>query len=89
MLHQLSTLQDVQGIYDWFKEMRDTQPVWLDESSGCWHVFRYADVNTVTTDYHLFSSERRQRAFARPHNASNTALAGTSAHPEHERRQGS
>jgi len=85
MLHQLSTLQDVQGLYDWFKEMRDTQPVWLDESSGCWHVFRYADVNTVTTDYHLFSSERKQRAFARPRDA---ALAGTSAHHERERRQG-
>jgi len=88
MLHQLSTLQDVEGLYDWFKQMRDTQPVWLDESSGCWHVFRYADVNTVATDYHLFSSERRQWAFARPHNASNAALAGTSAHPEQEQRQG-
>src|SRR5437588_7705572 len=85
MLHQLSTLEDVQGLYDWFKEMRDTQPVWLDESSGCWHVFRYADVNTVTTDYHLFSSERKQRAFARPRDA---AVVGTSAHPERERREG-
>ena len=85
MLHQLSTLQDVQGLYDWFKEMRDTQPVWLDESSGCWHVFRYADVNTVTTDYHLFSSERKQRAFTRPRD---TAVVGTSAQPKQERRQG-
>ncbi|MBV9616363.1 MAG: cytochrome P450, partial [Ktedonobacteraceae bacterium] len=64
MLHKLSTLQDVQGMYDWFEEMRDTQPVWLDESSGCWHVFRYADVNTIITDYKLFSSEPRQRRFA-------------------------
>ncbi len=63
MLHKLSTLQDVQGLYDWFEEMRNTQPVWLDESSGCWHVFRYADVNTIITDYKLFSSERRQRRF--------------------------
>jgi len=85
MQHQLSTLQDVQGLYDWFKKMRDTQPVWLDESSGCWHVFRYTDVNTVTTDHHLFSSERRQRAFARPRNAD---LATTSAHDKPERRAG-
>ncbi len=85
MLQRLSTLQDVQGLYDWFKEMRDTQPVWLDESSGCWHVFRYTDVNTVITDYHLFSSERRLRAFARPNNAAPT---GTSAHQEGEIREG-
>jgi cytochrome P450 len=85
MLHQLSTLQDVQGLYDWFKEMRDTQPVWLDESSGCWHVFRYTDVNTVTTDHHLFSSERKRGGLARLRNAT---PANTSAHDGHERRQG-
>jgi len=67
MLQTLSTLDDVQGMYDWFEKMRSTQPVWLDESSGCWHVFRYTDVHTVITDYHLFSSERRrQRAPVRP-----------------------
>src|SRR5207249_1485095 len=66
MLQTLSTLDDVQRTYDWFERMRSTQPVWLDESSGCWHVFRYADVHTIITDYHLFSSERRrQRVRAR------------------------
>ncbi len=40
MLHKLLTLQDVQGLYAWFQLMRHAQPVWLDESSGCWHVFR-------------------------------------------------
>src|SRR5436309_1352837 len=48
-------------MYDWFKEMRSTKPVWLDEESKCWHVFRYADVHTVITDYHTFSSERMQQ----------------------------
>lgn len=85
ILHELSTLQDVQRLYDWFQEMRDTQPVWLDESSGCWHVFRHADVNTVITDHHLFSSERRQGGFARPHNA---ALDTTSAHDGHKPQEG-
>jgi cytochrome P450 len=67
MLQTLATLDDVQGMYDWFEKMRSTQPVWLDESSGCWHIFRYTDVHTVITDYHLFSSERRrQRAPVRP-----------------------
>ena len=85
MLHQLSTLQDVEGLYDWFNEMRDTQPVWLDESSGCWHVFRYTDVNTVTTDHHLFSSERRRGGIARLRNAT---PADASAHDGNKRRQG-
>ncbi len=58
MLNKLSTLQDVQELYAWFQKMRDTQPVWLDENSGFWHVFRFPDVNTVITDYYLFSSVR-------------------------------
>src|SRR5258708_7705947 len=66
MLQTCSTLDDVLRTYDWFEEMRSTQPVWLDESSGCWHVFRYADVHHIISDYTLFSSERlRQRVLAR------------------------
>lgn len=73
MLQTLSTLQDVQELYRWFAEMRATQPVWRDESSGCWHVFRYDDVLEITTDYKRFSSRRpdaltrqafRNRAFS-------------------------
>jgi cytochrome P450 len=60
MLQTLSTLNDVQGMYDWFAKMRGKEPVWLDESSGCWHVFRYTDVHRVISDYHVFSSERRR-----------------------------
>lgn len=65
MLQTLSTLDDVQRTYDWFEQMRETQPVWRDEASGCWHVFRYDDVRTVITDYSTFSSERRRPGFAR------------------------
>ena len=83
MLHKLSTLQDVHGLYAWFQLMRDAQPVWLDESSGCWHVFRYEDVHNIIADYHLFSSERRQRVFARPRKA---ALDTTSAQDDRKRR---
>src|SRR5438105_7088070 len=61
ILQRLSTLDDVQQLYDQFKEMRATQPVWLDESSKFWHVFRYADVYNIITDYNVFSSERRMR----------------------------
>ena len=63
MLPTLSTLEDVQHTYAWFEEMRTTQPVWLDASSGCWHVFRYEDVLHVISDYALFSSERSRRRF--------------------------
>lgn len=59
MLPTLSTLDDVQKLYEWFKEKCNNQPVWKDESSNCWHVFRYTDAYTVITDYSLFSSERR------------------------------
>src|SRR6266566_3995904 len=70
MQNKLSTLQDVQESYAWLQEMRDTQPVWLDEDSGCWHVFRFNDVYTVSAEYHLFSSERKQRVLSRSHDAS-------------------
>src|SRR5438094_6171974 len=78
MLQTLSTLDDVQRTYDWFEKMRRTQPVWLDESSGCWHVFRYADVHHVITDYSVFTSERRQRLRARAENSNGAARFGRS-----------
>ncbi|MEO7022309.1 MAG: cytochrome P450 [Ktedonobacteraceae bacterium] len=62
----LSTLQDVQDLYHWFAEMRATQPVWRDESSGCWHVFRYDDVLQVSTDNKCFSSKRPSALMRRP-----------------------
>ncbi len=62
----LSTLQDVQDLYHWFAEMRATQPVWRDESSGCWHVFRYDDVLQVSTDNKRFSSKRPSALMHRP-----------------------
>ncbi|GCE31341.1 putative cytochrome P450 YjiB [Dictyobacter alpinus] len=61
MLSTLATVEDSQKMYTWFEQMRQTQPVWLDEESNCWHVFRYDDVNTVITDYQRFSSERRMQ----------------------------
>lgn len=66
MLPTLSSADDIQGFYTWFAEKRQTQPVWFDESSGCWHVFRYADVHRILSDYTLFSSERPQRFAPRP-----------------------
>ena len=78
MLKTLTTLQDVQEMYRWFEKMRSMQPVWLDESSGCWHVFRYADVHHVITDYNVFTSEMRQRLRARAENGNGAARFGRS-----------
>ncbi len=66
MFQKFSTLQDVQQLYRWFAEMRATQPVWRDESSGCWHVFRYDDVLQVSTDHKRFSSKRPAAFTRRP-----------------------
>lgn len=66
MIPMLSQLDDIQDMYAWFAEKRQNQPVWFDESSGCWHVFRYADIHQILSDYTLFSSERPQRFVRRP-----------------------
>src|SRR5262245_53730777 len=71
MLQSISSLQNAQTLYNWFAQMRDAQPVWLDQSSGCWHVFRYDDVLRVVTDHQLFSS-KRPRAFIRSFNSRGT-----------------
>jgi cytochrome P450 len=43
--------------YDWYRQMRETQPVYRDPNWGGWHVFRYADVARVLSDYATFSSD--------------------------------
>jgi cytochrome P450 len=73
-------------MYVWFQKMRDTQPVWLDENSGCWHVFRFADVNTVITEHAQFSSERRRFATTTPSHDTNADLAATA--PQNGQRRG-
>jgi cytochrome P450 len=60
-LDSLYTTDDVQKLYQWFDEMRKTQPIWLDERSRCWHVFRYDDVRVVLNDYSQFSADLRAR----------------------------
>jgi cytochrome P450 len=59
-LPELHTWQDVPRFYDWLNDMRENHPVFHDPDADCWHVFRYEDVNRVTTDYELFSSERQR-----------------------------
>lgn len=88
MQNKLSTLQDVQETYTWLQEMRDTQPVWLDESSGCWHVFRFNDVYTVSAEYHLFSSESRPKVLKQSSTGSAHQVADSATQDGRKRRMG-
>jgi cytochrome P450 len=42
---------------DWYRTMRDSNPVWQDPQTGNWHVFRYGDSAAVLTDHTRFSSD--------------------------------
>jgi cytochrome P450 len=39
-----------------YERMRETAPVYFDEPSGSWHVFRYDDVQRALSEYAAFSS---------------------------------
>ena len=43
----------------WFRFMRDTEPVSYSKETACWRVYRYDDVAYVEHDYAIFSSENR------------------------------
>jgi cytochrome P450 len=46
--------------YDWYRQMRETQPVSQDSASGIWHLFRYDDVARVLSDHAMFSSDQNR-----------------------------
>ena len=50
-------LEEIPQTYAWFGEMREHNPVFKDERTRIWQVFRYEDVLAVLTDYSRFSSQ--------------------------------
>lgn len=50
-------MEEVFQTFQQFAEMRTHQPVFYDEQTRLWQIFRYDDVNEVITNYNLFSSE--------------------------------
>ncbi|HEY6286479.1 MAG TPA: cytochrome P450, partial [Ktedonobacteraceae bacterium] len=50
-------LEEIPQTYSWFGEMREHNPVFKDERTRIWQVFRYEDVLAVLTDYSRFSSQ--------------------------------
>jgi cytochrome P450 len=51
------TLEEIPQTFSWFEEMRVNHPVFYDERTHLWQVFRYEDVLAVLTDYARFSSQ--------------------------------
>src|SRR5579859_2869875 len=43
--------------YDWYRQMRATQPVFFDPKMQAWHLFRYEDIARVLSDHTTFSSD--------------------------------
>ncbi len=46
--------------YDWYRQMRETQPVFFDQNMQAWNLFRYDDVERVLSDHATFSSEQNR-----------------------------
>lgn len=64
-------MEDVFQSFHWFAEMRANEPVFYDQQTRLWQIFRYDDVNEVVTDHSCFSSE------ALPGFSEGTFLQGT------------
>src|SRR6056297_159062 len=45
--------------FDWYREMRDDDPVRYDADRGSWDVFRYDDVKRILDDDETFSANPR------------------------------
>ena len=50
-------LEEIPQTFSWFEEMRKHNPVFKDERTRFWQVFRYEDVLAILTDYSRFSSQ--------------------------------
>jgi cytochrome P450 len=49
--------EQIAASYDWYRQMRETQPVFFDQKIQAWHIFRYDDVTHVLNDHATFSSD--------------------------------
>ncbi|HTK05630.1 MAG TPA: cytochrome P450 [Ktedonobacteraceae bacterium] len=46
--------------YDWYRQMRETQPVFFEPNMQAWNIFRYDDVARVLSEHATFSSEQNR-----------------------------
>ncbi len=54
--------EELYSSYEWYRQMRETQPVFQDPDWGGLHIFRYADVARVLSDHATFSSDESRYA---------------------------
>ncbi|GCE07502.1 cytochrome P450 [Dictyobacter aurantiacus] len=54
---QVLPIEQTLQSFQWFDAMRRNQPVFHEEQSHTWHIFRYDDIRQVLTDTAHFSSE--------------------------------
>ncbi|GHO85889.1 cytochrome P450 [Dictyobacter formicarum] len=54
---QVLPIEQTLQAFNWFDAMRSSQPVYHDEQSHTWHIFRYEDIKQALTDTAHFSSE--------------------------------
>jgi cytochrome P450 len=52
----IQSAEDQLNPFPHYERMRETAPVYFDEQSGSWHVFRYDDVQRALSEYGTFSS---------------------------------
>lgn len=50
-------IEETRQQFAWFSKMRTEHPVFYDERTHFWQVFRYHDVQRAITDHQIFSSE--------------------------------
>ncbi|GLV55404.1 putative cytochrome P450 YjiB [Dictyobacter sp. S3.2.2.5] len=55
-----SNREQLTASYDWYRQMRETQPVFLDPNTQICHIFRYDDVARMLSDHATFSSEQNR-----------------------------
>lgn len=67
-----SAERDPLNPFPWYRQMRAHAPLFFDPESQLWHVFRFADVQRVLSDYADFSSR-----FGGPDGVDQTALANS------------
>jgi cytochrome P450 len=80
------------ALYDWYRRMRADQPVFRDPESQVWHLFRYADVTCVLSDYETFSSATvRRNSDAHEHAPLSSVISSTMIQmdpPDHRQLRG-
>lgn len=73
MAKEIISLQDVKNFQTrseeffplhWYKEMLSSQPIFFDEETKTWNVFKYEDVKQILTNHEVFSVEGPRTAIS-------------------------